>query len=68
MVIHLIKRLLKTKYNGSKIMLSKFDDNDSLDILIQIPEEYIDQTQTMEDEIFNLTKSDFIKIVPMVEV
>ena len=68
MIIHSIKRLLKTKYNGSKIMLSKFDDDNIIDIVIQIPQEYVNETDKLKQEIFDLTKSEFIKIIPIVEV
>lgn len=68
MIIHAVKRLLRTKYNGSKIILSKFDDNGSLDILVQVPDEYKSETDNIKVEIYDLTKSEFIKIIPMVEV
>lgn len=65
--IHKIKNLLKSKYNGSKVVLKKNNQN-AIEIKIMIPEQYQNQTQNMKQEILTQTNLEFIEIIPMIEV
>ena len=70
-LIHSIKRLLKTKYNGSRVVIKNPIVEGGLrviEIYVMIPEEYIENTSDIQEEIFNITNSDFIEVIPMINV
>lgn len=69
MIAPKIMKLLKGKYVGSRLIITK--DNNCLDnkvtMQVQVDEEYLNQTDTIQEEIKSITKITFEKIIPVIE-
>ena len=66
--IHKTKKLLKTKYNGSRIIISREKQcSDKLSIYIQTKENFLNDIDKIQSDIKNLTKINIPKVSPIIE-
>lgn len=64
-----IQKLLKSKYVGSRVIITRDKTcvDNKITIMVQVKEEYLDQTNTIQSEIKSITKVAFEKILPVIE-
>jgi hypothetical protein len=69
MIIPGIQKLLKSKYVGSRVIITREKTciDNKITIMVQVKEEYLDQVDTIQGEVKSITKVAFDKILPVIE-